>query len=289
MIKLYEWLNQTRAINIQQLVPSPRKSEYRNKVEFTFGYRLIPDENDAVEGNDGSECGVINNEVSTTISSSAAAASDGKVLSSDVFDSASLKAVPGANHKYRKVPAVGFLAQGWAGGVYPPHPLQNIPNWSCSIADIINAEFLPKSSIPPYDTKSHRGVWRNVTIRASLRTKECMIIVLHAPARGGAGARENGSDDYSSIFEEEKVRLVELLTISVIPETKRCFPINNHDGTEEVSQASSLKGNPGDDEANVDGVRVTSIFFQEYEGLSNPSPDHPVQVRYNLMMSFNCL
>ncbi len=286
MIKLYEWLNENRAINMQQLVPSPQTSEYRNKVEFTFGYRLVPDENDALEeGNDDSECGVIDNEASTTTISSAAAAasSDGKVSSGASDEPKS------ANHKYRKVPAVGFLAQGWAGGVYPPHPLQNIPNWSCSIADIINAEFLPKSSIPPYDSKSHRGVWRNVTIRASLRTKECMIIVLHAPARGGAGARENGSDDYSSIFEEEKARLVKLLTIGAIPEAKRCFRISNHDGTEEISQASSLKGNPGDDDANGDGMRVTSIFFQEYEGLSNPSPDHPVQVRYNLIICFNCL
>jgi hypothetical protein len=35
------------------------------------------------------------------------------------------------------------------------------------------------------------------------------------------------------------------------------------------------------DEENTNddgGIRVTSIYFQEYEGLSLPSPDHPVQV-----------
>jgi hypothetical protein len=26
-------------------------------------------------------------------------------------------------------------------------------------------------------------------------------------------------------------------------------------------------------------IFVTSMFFQEYEGLSNPKPEHPVQVR----------
>jgi hypothetical protein len=256
---------------MQKPVPSPRTSEYRNKVEFTFGYRLLPDDSDGVEGKDDREGA---NESSTT------AAGDGNPNDgSGVDDAASASATsteadgPNTiNNIYRKVPAVGFLAQGWAGGVYPPHPLQNIPNWSCSIADIINTEFLPNSNIPPYDSKTHRGVWRSVTIRASLRTRECMIIVLHAPAKGGAGAREDGSDDYSSVFDEEKARLVELLTSGVIPTVERSFPIE--------------KGNlrDGDSAEGGDGIRVTSIFFQEYEGLSNPSPDHHVQVRSNLIM-----
>jgi hypothetical protein len=251
-------------------------------VEFTFGYRLVPDENEVVEKKDGSEGGDANVVHDTNEASATTTANERNDNAHDaVASSASATANTGEAdvpqltnmNNYRQVPAVGFLAQGWAGGVYPPHPLQNIPNWSCSIADILNTDFLPKSSIPPYDSKTHRGVWRSVTIRASLRTRECMVIVLHAPAKGGAGAREDGSDDYSSVFEEEKTRLIELLTKSVLPVVKRSFPKEDHDG------ASSLKG---DDNEAENGKCVTSIFFQEYEGLSNPGPDHPVQVRYNI-------
>ena len=35
-------------------------------------------------------------------------------------------------------------------------------------------------------------------------------------------------------------------------------------------------------------VTVTSIFFQQYEGLSNPTPDVPVQVREKDAVSIAC-
>ena len=78
--------------------------------------------------------------------------------------------------------------------------------------------------------------------------------------------------------------MVELLTSGVIPTVERSFPIECHVSSDEKAP-SSLKGNPKDRNAEGgDGIRVTSIFFQEYEGLSNPSPDHHVQVRSNLIM-----
>ena len=133
VIKLYGWLNQNRAINMQKPVPSPRTSEYRNKVEFTFGYRLIPDDRDGMEGKVESEGGVqVGSSEASTTSAAAATGADGNSHSSEVVDVASATATSieadGLNNIYRKVPSVGFLAQGWAGGVYPPHPLQNIPN-----------------------------------------------------------------------------------------------------------------------------------------------------------------
>ena len=33
------------------------------------------------------------------------------------------------------------------------------------------------------------------------------------------------------------------------------------------------------DGESCEGLKVTSIYFQEFDGLSQPSPDHPVQVR----------
>mmetsp|Transcript_11052 Transcript_11052/g.16729 ORF Transcript_11052/g.16729 Transcript_11052/m.16729 type:complete len:665 (+) Transcript_11052:68-2062(+) len=162
-----------------------------------------------------------------------------------------------------KTPAVGFKAGGWAGGVSRPHCLSNIPDIVCGIADVLD-EFLKTSPVPPYLEKEHQGIWRTVTIRSSERTNECMIIIVHAPSTGGAGKRDDGSDDYSSVFEDEKKRLIKLLS-DKIP-----MPVRN--------LADAAKEDIKDDEKNqFCDIPVTSIFFQEFAGLSNPSPQHPVQ------------
>lgn len=93
------------------------------------------------------------------------------------------------------------------------------------------------------------------------------MIVLHAPAKGAAGSLGDGSDDYTEVFEGEKKRLVELLTSGSIPVPTREFP-EGHVEEEKVDGESE------------EGIKVTSIFFQEYDGLSHPGPDHPVQHAY---------
>lgn len=215
-------------------MPSPQVYEYRNKVEFTAGYRNVivvtdskSDENKTDESN-------------------------GDKKSDETTETPS---------NITKIPAAGFLASGWAGGVTSPHCLQNTPDWACSIADILN-EYLPTSPLKPYDSKIHRGFFRSFTIRCSLRTREVMVIVVHAPAKGGVGAAEDGSDDFSAVFEEEKNKLVDLLTRDVLAVPTRDFP------------ADFVRV----DKQGCDGLRVTSVFFQEFDGLSQPGPDHPVQV-----------
>jgi tRNA (uracil-5-)-methyltransferase len=145
--------------------------------------------------------------------------------------------------EYRSIPAVGFMVTGWAGGVSRPHCCDNIPSEVCKIVDVVD-EFLSTSPLSPYDPKLHQGMWRFLTIRSSRRTQECMIIVVHSPASGAVG----DSIDYSEHFECEKKRLVSVLAKAKLPVPDQ------------------------------DPLGVTSIFFQEYEGLSNPTPDHPVQV-----------
>ena len=331
--KVYEWLENKRAINMDQPVPNPQIYEYRNKCEFTVGYRLVApppadsndDDNTAVAKKEKDDEEMEDAKVKVAGVADVKEEKEGGEVTKDeetkakeddnkeeVNDSVMAKAEDAAEVKkeedsnnateekkevinFTKIPSAGFLAQGWSGGVYPPHSLQNMPDWSCGLADIFN-EFLPASPMPPYDSKTHRGMWRTITLRCSLRTRECMVIVLHAPAKGGAGALEDGSDDYSDVFESEKKRLVDMLTKDVIPTPKRDFPENH------------VKS--GDD--NVDGLRVTSIYFQEYDGLckclfytylfdrvelysfvleshhtcsfayihlsAHPAPDHPVQV-----------
>ena len=136
----------------------------------------------------------------------------------------------------------------------------------CAVVDLVH-EFLQDSPIPPYDSREHRGLWRIMTIRVSQRTKQCMVIIQHSPATGALGKRADGSDDYSHVFESEKQRLITLLTNKDLPLTPRSIgepPLKPCD--EDVKLSS--------------GLRVTSIFFQEFDGVSQPNPDHPVQHVY---------
>ena len=169
-----------------------------------------------------------------------------------------------------KAPAVGFMAGGWSGGVSNPHCLPNIPDEVCGIADIVN-EFLSSSPLPPYDSKSHRGVWRQLTMRLSKRTDECMLIITHAPASGGAGKKDDGSDDYTEQFKTEKDRLIKMLTETNIPSPVRDLPMKTSEGNTAKEEEMSTPNSK-----NVS--KVTSLFFQSYDGLSSPAPDHPCQV-----------
>ena len=264
--KVYDWVGEKRSIEMEDVVPSPRLLEYRNKCEFTCGYRhtkkkvVVEEEEGVVKvvgrevDGDGGETKSVDGATTTT--------------NDDVAKDEVEVTPAAAEETIQKTPAAGFLAQGWSGGVYLPHCLQNMPDWSCGLADIFN-EFLATSPIPPYDSKVHQGIWRTITLRCSLRTKECMAIVVHAPAVGGVGKRDCGSDDYSTVFESEKQRLVDMLTKDVIPTPLRDFP--------EGYQKEEEEETSGDENG---GIKVTSIFFQEYVGLSNPPPQHPVQHIY---------
>jgi hypothetical protein len=156
---------------MDQPIPSPLRYEYRNKCEFTIGWRLVP--GDLGEGGDNSLTPTTTGRGNEGVDA-APTAGDGVTKEGD--DSEVEKAATAnlntttnshtstttrsssstAHVEFRKVPAAGFLPQGWNGGVYSPHPLQNMPDWSCGIADIFD-DFLQTSTIPPYDSKVHRN------------------------------------------------------------------------------------------------------------------------------------
>eukprot|EP00979_Chaetoceros_neogracilis_P009923 scaffold2299_cov156-Chaetoceros_neogracile.AAC.1 len=241
---LYAWLKERSPIQNSKILGAPRKIEYRNKCELTFGYRH------SHELDANGQPMPIKVDASTEAETDTNTSEDGKTEE---------------KMKIVKTPAVGFMAGGWSGGVSNPHCLSNIPDVVCGIADVINT-FLDTSSVPPYNAREHRGIWRTVTIRSSERTKQCMVIIVHAPASGGAGRREDGSDDYSAAFEGEKERLVKMLTEKISKPT-RTYP-----------GCSEEKAKPGENE--FCDIAITSLFFQEFEGLSNPPPQHPVQHLY---------
>ena len=204
-VELYAWLKSKRSIPVLDVIKSPQQNAYRNKNEFTFGYRTEQKEGD---------------------------------------------------EESKQIPSSGFLAAGWSGGVSRPHLCTNVPWEACAIQDLVE-EFLQTSPILPYEAKTHCGLWRVLTIRSSKRTKECMIIIQHAPPTGGLGGVVQ-KEDYSNVFESEKQRLVKLLVDRDLPMVERPVEV----------QESHFP------------LRVTSIFFQEYDGLSTPPPEHPVQHAY---------
>lgn len=144
-----------------------------------------------------------------------------------------------------KVPAVGFMVLGWAGGVSRPHGCPNIGPEFCAVSDLFD-EFLKDSPLSPYDSVAHQGFWRLLTVRASRRTRQCMIIVTHTPSSGGQGE----AVEWSSHVDKEKERLVQVLKSAELP-----LP-------------------------DQDPIRITSVYFQEFEGLSAPGPDVPVNLAF---------
>lgn len=101
-VPMYDWVEGKCAIEVLQTIPSPKRTEYRNKCELNFGYRYEIDRS-KTKGGDSNQ-GDANEEV---------------------------------NQVMRKIPSVGFMASGWLGGVSRPHILANIPSKASAIADIV--------------------------------------------------------------------------------------------------------------------------------------------------------
>lgn len=255
---VYSWINDKPAIPVQEVVSSPLVMKYRNKCELTFGYRSPEgnendDQNMSEEGKEDTPENTDKTDASNTTTA---------VAKSDT-----------------RIPAVGFLPYGWRHNVARPHCLQNVPDEVCAIADLID-QFLLESPFAPYDTSQHRGLWRSVTIRSSVRTKQIMIIVVHASPEGGAGeesASEDTKKEKRALFEKERGRLISVLTAGELK-----FPIRDLPSVQMSKEnGEEIMTSDGEEaQKDADPFRVTSIFFQEYNGLSNPAVSHPVQHAY---------
>mmetsp|Transcript_22083 Transcript_22083/g.50467 ORF Transcript_22083/g.50467 Transcript_22083/m.50467 type:complete len:707 (-) Transcript_22083:269-2389(-) len=213
---LYEWVKERKGINVKDILPSPQKFFYRNKIELTFGYRYEKIADASVED----DCD--NDHESKNI---------------------------------KKIPSVGFMVSGWDGPVASPFCCPHVPSEFCGIAGVLD-DFLSSSPLKPYHQKSHKGCWRVLTMRSSVRTKQCMVIVQHAPV------------DDADILSAEKDRLIKMLVGEVPNPSARDFP--------DPMVSTGVR----EEEKDRPRVAVTSIFFQEYAGVSIPPPDHPVQHSY---------
>ena len=254
-MNIYPWILHQRCIDILPIVTAP--TPLRNKCELTFGYQYMFPEGTTSTIAD-SECAM--NDAATVTGVPIAADEQVEIATT------TNEIVP------LKVPAVGFMVTGWAGGVSYSNTLPNMPYEVSMIVDIVNS-FLLNSPLVPYDCKTHTGFWRILTIRTSRRTKECMIIIQHNSPTSDLAPVGASSDnctnhhlqvsaadmetkvDTNTIFANEKERLISLL-------------INANLLTDSSTEAVPTI------------IKVTSIFFQEFSGLSNPPPEHPVQVRF---------
>jgi len=259
--KVFSWMKEKPGIDVEEVIRSPLVTKYRNKCELTFGYRCPDDSEKPIAEEEKQE-----NEKEGTENTEEA----------------------------KKIPSLGFLPYGWRHSVCRPHSLQNVPDEVCAIADLIDG-FLPDSPLLPYENGVHRGFWRSITIRSSERTGQVMIIVVHASPEGAAG-EEKSADDASetakkekrALFEKERDRLVSILTKDKLPIPKRDLPtvkmVEESDASKDVEMATGDEESAEKkDDASKDETTafcVSSIFFQEYNGLSNPSVSHPVQHVY---------
>jgi tRNA (uracil-5-)-methyltransferase len=241
-MNVYPWILQQRCIDVQSIVSAP--TPLRNKCELTFGYQY---KNMFTPSTGLSLNGDVKNDKNETDTSQ------------PMFETSTDEVITPVTYvEPIKIPAVGFMVTGWAGGVSFSNTLPNIPHEVGVIVDRMNT-FLLSSPFVPYDCTTHTGFWRILTIRTSRRTKECMLIIQHNSLQSTS---KNGPDsihdkhetdetvDWTNMFVTEKERLISLLVDTDLPT-----------------------------ESDPSSIKVTSIFFQEFSGLSNPSPEHPVQVR----------
>jgi tRNA (uracil-5-)-methyltransferase len=252
---LYPWLEAKKDnIHMNPIVAAP--TPLRNKSEFTFGYRYLfnnidtPTVTDETKGGPSSG---ISEETTTPVTETVK-------VGDDILRLNNVQSNHEEGETCDRVPACGFLVTGWAGGVCRPHCCSNIPAEHCMIVDILDLFLQQTSKLPVYDLKTHKGFWRLLTIRTSRRTCECMITIQHtSPICGGEGD-DSDSCAFSKRFEIERDQLVSVLK-------DKTLQIADH-------------GEP---------IRITSIFFQEFSGVSSPTSDHPVQVNSGFACMIECV
>jgi len=280
----YPWLD--RQMKIDDVLGSGKVLGYRNKVELTFGYKEVEGEGGDKEGKTEAE--------GKKDDKDAKMEEDDDKKKEDEGDRGKDAGEKEKNDKEggdkkeekekeaKKIPALGFLPRGWRHSVASPHHLPNVPRHFCSVASTIDT-FLSTSPVPPYNSKVHRGVWRTCTMRSSRRTGEIMAVITHAPPGGSVGKRDCGSDDYTKVWEEERDRLVEMLKeceVDAADVDAAEYPTLLGDEAVKAGGRGKIvdkKYTEGEEPPVADKMKITSIFFQEFDGLSNPKPDHPVQ------------
>ncbi|KAF1332138.1 23s rrna methyltransferase, partial [Globisporangium splendens] len=132
-------------------------------------------------------------------------------------------------------PCVGFRMGLFRDGLITTSKPDQCINVSQVMKDVCATvqSLVETSSFPVYDVKEQTGVWRQLTVRESERTKDLMVMIMVKPVEDK--------------MEELKQQILSKLTDASLP------------------------------------FKVTSVFLQEYDGVSAPSEDDPVTNIYGQM------
>lgn len=135
-------------------------------------------------------------------------------------------------------PCVGFRLGLFRDGLITTSKPDDCVNVSQTMKHVCVAvqNLVETAGYPVYDVKSQEGVWRMLTVRESERTQDLMVVVQVKPPQLQT---EDGGDD-SEAMDDLKQKVIAALTDASL------------------------------------SVKVTSIFLQEYAGVSAPSEDDPV-------------
>lgn len=155
-------------------------------------------------------------------------------------------------------PAAGFMASGWSGGVAFYDDLPHIPAEMTEVVHRCNAFWNTTTQFPPYSPITNTGFWRMLTVRASRRTGQCMVMVQHnRPCEHRHETNvDTDAEDALKVerFAAERQQLIDLLTASPLsPE-----------------------------------VKVTSIFFQECTYTDGCRRQCEVCDEYMFFLTFRC-
>eukprot|EP01041_Mallomonas_annulata_P001335 gene1335-2581_t len=164
-------------------------------------------------------------------------------------------------------PSVGFRLSGYSEGttVGSPSDCPTVPKVMKLIVHVMT-KFLSTSSLKPYDTNKHTGVWRLLTCRYSASTKDFLIMFC-------VSLREmKGSKEVQWMEELNRLKgiLCNLRRHVSLYDEQSDFHSEDYEDAISVQSLNSLP--------NEEDRLVSGICLQVYDGLSVPHADHPVSL-----------
>ena len=198
------------------------------------------------------------------------------------------------------VPCVGSRGSSYALGctVTAPEGGASLPPAALLVARAATA-FVRESPLAPYDLTLHTGTWRGLTVRYAESTQQCMVILMgKRPAAVAAAA-----DASSAVSAAASTVAADAAAPHPLPSTspassaltaayaaRNLTPSEVYDAelqrflslmTSGSLQAFELMGAAPSAAASSAAAQcshltsVTSVYEQEYSGVSSPPPNHP--------------
>mgnify|MGYP006879038416 CR=1 FL=1 len=157
--------------------------------------------------------------------------------------------------------SLGFRISSFRDGVRVENP-EECPNVPKAMKVVVNKiiEFIKASPFEVYDLKSHRGVWRNLFLRYSKRSKEMLMMFVVSLDSIEVKAWQNECDRLKSA-------LISLQRFDGID--NEVFRLESG---EEICYTSEDTGESGN--------LISGITYQNYDGASVPPSDHPIHILY---------